>query len=110
MPGVQKPHCKPPAAIKLSAKASRSSSVKPSSVTTDFPATELAGTAHDTTALPSTITVQHSHCPCGLQSSLGEIKPHEPRRTSSNDAPSSTSTARSDEFRLNVIRFGMLPP
>src|SRR6266446_6358245 len=42
MPGVQKPHCKPPAAMKLSAKVSRSSSLKPSSVSTVFPATRFA--------------------------------------------------------------------
>src|ERR1044071_512349 len=103
IPGVQKPHCKPPAAIKLSANVSRSSSLKPSRVRIDLPATLFAGTAQDTTALPSTITVQHPHWPVGLQPSLGDRIPHRSRRSSSSDIPPSIWTERSLAFKLNSI-------
>src|ERR1041384_2636570 len=104
MPGVQKPHCKPPPSIKLSAKVSRSSSLKPSSVRTDLPATLVAGIAQETTAVPSTITWQQPHCPCGLQPSLGEITPQLSRSTSRSEVPSSTTTSRAVEFKLNSTR------
>src|SRR5258707_10723722 len=104
IPGVQKPHCNPPASIKLSAKVSRSSSLKPSRVRTDFPATLFAGTAQETTARPSMITVQQPHWPCGLQPSFGEMTPQWSRSASRRDIPSSISTARVAEFNVNSTR------
>ena len=42
-------------------------------LTTDLPATFSRPRLQLTTALPSTITVQHPHCPDGEQPSLGEV-------------------------------------
>ena len=103
MPGVQKPHCNPPQAMKLSANVSRSSSEKPSSVRTLLPAAFSAGIAQETTARSSTITVQHPHCPVGLHPSLGEMSPQLSRSTSSSETPSSISTARLLPFKVNSI-------
>ena len=73
IPGMQKPHCRPPQAANASAKRRRSSASMPSRVTTDEPATLASGRLQLTTALPSTSTVQHPHCPDGEHPSFGDV-------------------------------------
>ena len=49
---------------------------RPSSVSTDRPATRSAGRAQDTTACPSTMTVHAPHEPSGAQPSFIDRRPH----------------------------------
>ncbi len=91
IPGVQNPHWLPPDSHKAAAQPS--ARPRPSMVVMSRPATLRAGVTQETRGEPSTSTVQHPHCPCGLHPSLAERMPSRSRRTSSSDSPSSgTST------------------
>ena len=93
IPGVQNPHCDAPLAVNASAHATASGS--PSTVVTSRPATRPTGVTHETRGLPSTSTVQHPHCPCGLHPSLAERAPRRSRRTSRRETSvSAISTGR----------------
>ena len=92
MPGVQKPHWLAPRATKASAQRSRCSGARPSRVVTLRPATRRTGVTHATRGNPSTHTVQHPHCPCGLQPSLRERQPSSSRSASRSETPSPTTT------------------
>ncbi len=96
IPGVQKPHCEPPAATKAAAKRARAAGSSPSTVTTDRSATRAIGVTHATRGSPSTSTVQQPHCPWGAQPSFTERTPRRSRRTVSSDSPADavTTTAR----------------
>ena len=61
MPGIQKPHCKPPHAANASENDLRSDSSTPSKVTIVRPAALETGYWHETSALPSIMMVQHPH-------------------------------------------------
>nr|WP_254126819.1 hypothetical protein [Aquihabitans sp. G128] len=90
---MQKPHWLPPVAHSACDQSSTTSGAKPSTVVTERPAMRRTGVTHATRAAPSTSTVQQPHWPCGLQPSLGPLRPRRSRSASSSDAPSSgTST------------------
>ena len=88
MPGVQKPHWLAPCGTNAAAQRSRSSPGAPSSVVTRRPATRRTGVTQATRGAPSTHTVQHPHCPCGLQPSLTERQPSSSRSASRSEIPS----------------------
>ena len=92
MPGVQNPHWLPPVAQKASDQRWTSPSDNPSSVVTDRPDTRRSGVTHDTRGWPSTSTVQHPHCPWGLQPSLTDRRFRGPRSASSRVPPTSTNS------------------
>ena len=103
MPGMQKPHCSPPHAAKASANAWRSVSSTPSSVTTDDPSTFSNRCWHETTALPSTNTVQHPHWPDGEQPSFGEVMSSSSRSAASR-CGCGRRTVTGVPFRVNETR------
>jgi hypothetical protein len=69
----------------------------------DLPAARLAGWAQDTTAFPSTITVQAPQDPSGAQPSLTEVTPQPSRRSSNRLAPWRTSTDTAVPFSVKSI-------
>lgn len=87
MPGVQNPHWLPPVANSASDHRSRSSSANPSTVVITRPAMRRTGVTHATRGAPSTNTVQHPHCPWGLQPAFGARTPSRPRNAANNDTP-----------------------
>ena len=87
IPGVQKPHWLAPVSLKASAQRSRTAGSSPSRVVTSRPATRRTGVTQATRAAPSTQTVQHPHCPWGLQPSLGVRRPSRSRRASRSEIP-----------------------
>ena len=73
---------------------------------TSRPSKRDAGCAQETTALPSTSTVQAPHEPSGAQPSLAEVTPHPSRSSVSRVAPSATGTVIAWPFSTN----SMTPP
>src|SRR4051812_30393088 len=71
---------------------SRSFWGRPSSVHTGFPSALAASTTQDTTAFPSSITVQQPHCPIGAQPFLGEIRSQRSRSAVISDSSSAALT------------------
>jgi hypothetical protein len=101
IPGEQNPHCDAPEATKQSAHSSRSASDSPSWVTTLRPSACPAFWAHDTTALPSTSTVQAPQEPSGAQPSFTDVAPHTSRSSSSRLMPGRTSASTGAPFSVN---------
>src|ERR1035438_10730658 len=94
MPGVQKPHCRAPAAANAAAKRSLSVASNACLVVVDLPAAFSSEIWQLTDALPSISTVQHPHWPDGEQPSLGDV-------TSSSSRKDRKST------RLNSSHLGI---
>ncbi len=101
IPGMQNPHWTPPVSVNDLAKMSLSFSVSPSSVMTFLPFAFFAGTAQDATALPSTMTVQQPHDPCGAHPSFGDVSPACSRRTVISEVSSSISAENTPPLRIN---------
>ena len=108
MPGIQNPHCNPPETVKDFANISRSCSFNPSRVNTLLPAAFSAGTAQDDNALPSTITVQQPHEPCGAHPFFGDINPAFSLSRVINEVPFSTSVEKGLPLRVNSMCFILL--
>src|SRR5712692_9475563 len=87
---MQKPHCRPAVETNDSLKISFSASGIPSTVQTSLLSALAASITHETTALPSSRTVQQPHCPCGAQPFLGEIRSHSSRSRSISVVPAVT--------------------
>ena len=81
---------------------SRTSSGRPSSVSTRRPATRSAGCAQETTARPSTMTVQAPQEPSGAQPSFIERRPQVRGARSSSDVPGSMSTVTGHAVEIEV--------
>ncbi len=73
IPGIQKPHCTPPALTKAVANIVLRYQLIPSSVSTCFPTTSFIFLAHASTALSSSCTTQQPHAACGEHPSLGDV-------------------------------------
>src|SRR5678816_2248106 len=99
MPGMQNPHCTPPHATKLSAIFLRSSSGRPSRVSTSLPATCCGFIVQLRRGLPSTISVQHPHDACGSQPFLSDRHWKSSRKTLSSERSSGFTLT---DFPLSV--------
>ena len=102
MPGVQKPHWLAPLAAKASTQRALSDGGRPSTVVTERPATRRNAVTQATRAAPSIQTVQHPHCPWGLQPSLTEWQRNCSRSASRREVPCSSTTATAAPLREKV--------
>src|ERR1700733_5701655 len=67
------------------------------------------GVTQATRGARSTHTVQHPHCPCGLQPSFTERQPSSSRSASRREIPSATETAAPLRVKETAVAAGMRP-
>ena len=93
-PGVQNPHCTPPADCMAACTGCRvPSAARPSTVTTSVPSARAAGVRQASTARPLRCTVQAPHSP-SAQPSLVPVRPSSSRSQSSSVAEAAPAARR----------------
>ena len=101
-PAVQKPHCNASSSTNARCSAdSAPSSPRPSIVVTAAPSACSARRMHESTARPSTSTVQAPHVP-SAQAIFVPVRPTCSRSNSASVAPSGTLVRRSRPFSVSV--------